>query len=102
MYTAFLAHSVFLRQNKSTTLRRIKRSDFLTEARTLSTLDDLAVARVLAIVDHPPTVVLEFGERGDLKTFLKQLAGPPSAPNDFDERSLPPGIRFVAARTDSF
>lgn len=55
----------------------------------MSEIDDVTVAKVLAIVDHPSTVVLEFGERGDLKTFLRQLVGPPTTTaNVFDGDSI--------------
>ncbi len=74
--------------------------DFLSEARSLSAINDATVAKVLKIVDQPPTVVLEFGERGDLKTFLRQLVGPPSGMNDEDDSlsTTPPSIRLIYPR----
>ena len=46
----------------------------MTEANKLSVIDDVSLSRVLAIVDRPATIVLEFGDLGDLKTYLVRLA----------------------------
>jgi len=53
----------------------VERSEFLVEAARMCQMDDNNVAKVLAITDEPPRVVLEHGDASkDLKTFLRHRA----------------------------